>query len=216
MKKILLKPAFQLIAGIIIMVSVLTIASCQKNNEPTSAIKNTSTEQNLASEGNQDNNITPSNHVWCFPLYYFKQGLPILNCNWGYGFCFFKIWKCIPIYVEWPPRKWWDIYDLEILREEIIRYGKIPSLTQDVISPKEQLSILPINDQVVMLQLYQQQENMLNEKQLRLDDGFDIPEDLVKQYELKGDHVDAGKYPVIYDARNKTYNALVNVVTTQK
>jgi hypothetical protein len=217
MKKLLSKKMFQFTFAFIIVAAVFSFAACQKETEREFQKENTvnTTNKNLNTAETQQR-ITANGRFFCYPLYYFKLGRPIFNCYFGAGVCKFIFWKCIPLYVEWPFRKWWEIYDLLKLRDEIIRFGQIPNVGEGVINPKEQLGVLPVNPRVVILQFGTAQRGVLDQKQFSLEEGFDLDENLVRQFELQGNHVPSGKFPVIYDEKNNTYNALVSVTEKEQ
>lgn len=169
-------------------------------------------------ELNQNNNLQETDgkgfYLHCF--YYLERGLRIgNNClNQFNGIC--SIRKiCIPIIIYdpcWIVPCWIDIIDpWDIYRE--IDPREFLSLRDKLeldIDPRVTAVPFALNEQVAGLQMYQE-EGFFEDNVLRLEEDLILDAETSKALGLQGNVVKAGKYPVIANKENGTFNAILSV-----
>jgi hypothetical protein len=144
------------------------------------------------------------------------QGTPGTNpCRPGHGICspgveLFCFYKDYPL--PWPD-PCLSCPPWKIVKDGIIdpEYFDLP---QDLerIDILNSMTVFPINDHIVALQFYAPIEGILDEKSITLKSSLPLTENTIKDFGLKGTVVPSGvNFPVIYNSKNKTYNAIVSV-----
>lgn len=159
---------------------------------------------------------------YCFPI--IEQGRWIFNPSSGSFFCNSNLigicsirWICIvpPILVDpcgfvpcW--EKWIDPW--EIYRElDPRKFGSFRDKLDFDIDPEINVAPFKINEQTIGLQFYAPIKEVLDEEVLVLESDLDLGEEFAKQYGVRGSVVPAGKYPVVFNPENKTFNAIVTL-----
>lgn len=169
-----------------------------------------------------DKDLDNARWKYCFPV--IEHGRWVANpftgtwyCNSNLiGICSFR-WICIvpPILIDpcgfvpcW--EKWIDPW--EIYRELDPRdfYSFADKLEMEI-DPEINVAPFRINEATLGIQFYAPIEETINEEVLILETDLDLGEEFAKQYNIRGGVVPAGKYPVVFNPENKTYNAIVTV-----
>ena len=135
------------------------------------------------------------------------------------GICNIRIRECI-IFWERPClfpcglilENPWDIYELINPKDLISIVEKF-----DVkIDPRKDFIPFPVTENVLGLQFYSEIDKVINEEVLVLESDLELDPKFARENGLKGNIVPAGKYPVIVNPENKTFNAFVSVGAARK
>lgn len=68
-----------------------------------------------------------------------------------------------------------------------------------------------VTEKIAWLQFYAPVKNVLDQQVLNLDKAIQLDKQIALQQDLKGNIIPAGSYPVVFDIKTKTYNAIVKV-----
>lgn len=141
-----------------------------------------------------------------------------LDCV-GNGICYVQRIKCYPDLVPCIPWKFpncsvvdcnnpWNYKDIFV--NPIPRFKNYFKGDPD---PEPNLGFVPlkVTPNIAVLQFYTESKGTLDRQSLTLPASFNLPKDISENLGLKGFTVPAGKYPVVYDDRSKTLNAIVYV-----
>lgn len=152
--------------------------------------------------------IVPGRIVWTPPFIY--------DCINEWGACNTYTRECIPWLnpcavipcgLEW--RNPWDIY--EKLRYQPELFGSLRDAAQLEINPATTAAHFPVNSDVLGLQFYKEREGMLSYKGLHLRTAMELDQETIENNQLEGNVIPAGKYPVIFNKENGTFNAFASV-----
>ncbi len=197
----------------VIFLSVVVIAfsilfSCEKE---------TVGETNSILEIDEINEQTEVDGKWvsyrCF--YVFERGLRFqgrcLSSN--IGICRFER-ICIPIFYDpcWIVPCWIDIFDPWIIYEKIdpIDFLSFRDKLELDINPREHSIPFALNERIAGLQFYED-EGLFKDNVFTVEDSLILDAEVSKELGLQGNVVKAGKYPVIVNKENGTFNVILSV-----
>lgn len=120
----------------------------------------------------------------CFPL--------IINCFWRWDKWWIDPWR-------W--REFMDPREIYDFRRDL----------KDVIDPKVDFGTFPINENLLGLQYYNDIPGLINKETFTVQTSIELDEKTVESIGLKGNVIPAGKYPVAYNEKSRTFNAIVSV-----
>lgn len=135
------------------------------------------------------------------------------NC-FSTGICAIRRRHCIPIIIDWPKfpcRPCPDPWDIaKLIDPEIFIIPE--DFGQIGIDRYKNIAIYPINESTVVLQHYAPIKGLIDEKSFELKSTLALDESVIKEFGLEGKVIAPGKkFPVVFNAKNKTYNAIVSV-----
>lgn len=210
----------QLTKNLIILLigAMLMVTSCQdevlKDQEP--ATKDAAGEQAAGKSATTYNRLGSG---ICFPVVdpgRIVRGPLDIYCIDAWGACNEYYEQCIPWLdpcgivpcgIDWLDP--WIIYEKFRANPEV--FGSLRDAAQIQIDPATTAAQFPVNSGVVGIQFYTERTNMVTKDRLQFRTSYILDKERAADYGLKGNVVQAGIYPVIYNEKNGTFNAFTNV-----
>ncbi|MEM9341199.1 MAG: hypothetical protein AAGA66_20885, partial [Bacteroidota bacterium] len=81
----------------------------------------------------------------------------------------------------------------------------------DIINPKEDFGTFPINEHLLGMQYFRDVPGLIDKEVFRVHTSIELDKETVASIGLKGNVIPAGTYPVIFNEKSETFNAIVSV-----
>ncbi|ELR70925.1 hypothetical protein C900_03208 [Fulvivirga imtechensis AK7] len=211
------KRSLNYLPGFVMAVLVLFMNACQEEVFDRPGDKPVSQETHQVIKGSDD---TRFGRGICFPVVdpgRIVRGPLHIECVNQWGACNTYYEKCIPWLdpcaivpcgIEW--RDPWIIYEKFHINPEL--FGSLRDAAQIQIDPSSTAAYFPVNADVLGVQFYKEWSHMVSKGNLHLRTTMLLDEESVKDYELNGNAIPAGVYPVVYNEKNGTFNAFTSVM----
>ncbi|MDH7447343.1 hypothetical protein [Aquimarina sp. 2201CG14-23] len=153
---------------------------------------------------------------WGRCYYYVRKGLKFGGTCYSQFIGICDVYRiCIPELVFDPCQFvpcWIDIFDPWIIYEKIDprEFISFRDKLDLKIDPRENVFPFALNEGIAGLQFYQD-EGFLRDNTFNLEEDLILDAETSKELGLHGNVIKAGKYPVIINERNKTFNAILAV-----
>jgi hypothetical protein len=193
---------------LVVAISIGVFYACEKE---------TVEETNSIVEVNESNNQTDMEGKWAsYRCYYiFERGLRFQGRCFSSlnGICGFeKI--CIPIFYDpcWFVPCWIDIWEPWIIYEKLDPrdFLSFRDKLEVDIDPRKVSIPFALNEKIAGLQFYQE-EGLFKDNVFIVEDSLILDAEISKELGLQGNVVKAGKYPVITNKENGTFNVILAV-----
>lgn len=132
------------------------------------------------------------------------------QCNYftGREICIPVIIDCFWVWDErwrnpWDWRDYLDPRDIYDFRRDI----------GDIIDPREDFGMFRINENLLGMQYFDVQPGLIDKDVFNVSSSIELDAETAESLGLKGNIIPAGKYPVAYNEKNGTFNAIVSVET---
>lgn len=204
--------------GLFAVVSLLYFSSCQKTQVVTTERKQKTVNVQLKDTSNNTDNLSSGYCKFNVALIEAIPGQPKYGCT-GIGLCYvdnliplsylmpcpvFKLPDCKKVDCN-NPWNFKNIFIEPITDYKDLFYG----------DPHAKLGIhfvpIAVTSNIAVLQFYEELNGTLNSQTLTLPAHFSLPKEISISLGLSGYTIPAGKYPVVYDAKSKTLNAIVSI-----
>ncbi|MEO1050974.1 MAG: hypothetical protein AAFX87_10110 [Bacteroidota bacterium] len=175
-----------------------------------------------ASEVLQESKEGLDRRKYCFPeiipgRWVASPWTPGIFCNSNLiGICSIE-WHCFvpPILIDpclFVPC-WFEPIDPWIIYPELDPrdFASFPEKLELEIDPRVAVAPFRINEVNVGLQFYAPIEEVLNEEVFLLENDLDLGKEFAEQFKLQSSVIPAGKYPVVFNGENKTFNVVAAV-----
>ncbi len=120
---------------------------------------------------------------------------------------------CFPIIVDcfWRWEEWWiDPWDWREYLDPRDIYDFRQDL-KDVIDPREDFGMFRINEHLVGMQYFNDVPGLIDKEIFNVHTSIELDPKTAESLGLKGNIIPAGKYPVAYNEKDGTFNAIVSV-----